>query len=154
MGHGNKREPERFHVDGSYAEIRPEPFEIDGATARVRSGGVLAALVGYPKERHEVVNMSKGGMAFESGRAYKRAQSVQVLLYIPHREEPIEIGGKVCWQGCLETSETLTVGVQFDPFGPRRGLNRLEVLDMLRELEETYAPPDQDRHEDEPGAKA
>lgn len=154
MGHGNKREHERFHVDGSYAEIRQDPFEIGGATARVRSGGVLGALVGYPKERHVVLNLSKGGMAIQSGRPYKRAQSVQVLLYVPDREEPIEIGGKVCWQGCLKTGETFTVGVQFDPFGPRRGLNRLEVLDMLRELEETYASPDHDRHEDEPGAKA
>ena len=154
MGHGNKREHERFHVDGSYVEILQDPFEIDGATARVRRGGVLGALVGYPKERHVVLNLSKGGMAFQSGHPYKRAQSVQILLYVPGREEPIEIRGKVCWQGCLETGETLTVGVQFDPFGPRRGLNRLEVLDMLRELEETYASPDHDRHEDEPGAKA
>jgi len=115
---------------------------------------VLGALVGYPKERHVVLNLSKGGMAFQSGHPYKRAQSVQILLYIPGREEPIEIRGKVCWQGCLETGETLTVGVQFDPFGPRRGLNRLEVLDVLRELEVTHAPSDEDGHEEGQGARA
>ena len=134
----NNREHERFEVDGSFAKVRCEPFEVEGAEARVKPAGVIGAITGYPRKRHSVLNVSKGGLAFESEDPYKRAQKVMVLLYLPNQDEPLEFRAKVRWQKGLLGKQILTVGVQFHPFGPSRGQNAIEVLDALRELEATF----------------
>ncbi len=139
----DNREHERFEVDGSFAKVRCEPFEVEGAVARVKPAGVIGAITGYPRKRHAVLNVSKGGLAFESEEPYKRSQKVMVLLYLPDRDEPLEFRSKVRWQKGLLGQQLLTVGVQFDPFGQRRGQNAVDALDTLRELEAEFG-----RHSD------
>ena len=134
----NNREHERFEVDGSFARVRCEPFEVEGAEARVKPAGVIGAITGYPRQRHSVLNVSKGGLAFESEEPYKRSQKVMVLLYVPGQDEPLEFRSKVRWQKGLLGKQILTVGVQFEPFGPRRGQNAIDALDILRELEAKF----------------
>ena len=134
----DNREHERFEVEGSFAKVRCEPFEVVGAEARVKPAGVIGAITGYPRQRHAVLNVSKGGLAFESGDPYRRAQKVMVLLYVPGQDEPLEFRAKVRWQKGLLGQQILTVGVQFEPFGPRRGQNAIDALGVLRELEATF----------------
>jgi len=134
----DNREHTRFELDGTFARVRCEPFEVEGAEARIKPAGVIGAITGYPRDRHRVLNVSKGGVAFESEEPFKRAQKVMVLLYLPAWEEPFEFKAKVRWQKGLLGKYLLTVGVQFEPFGPRRGQNEIEALDAIRELEAKY----------------
>lgn len=135
----NRRQHPRFQVEGSYAKVRCESFEVDGASARVRPGGVIGALTGFPQKQNAVINISKGGLAFESEDPFERDQKVKVLLQLPGREAALTLSGKVRWQKGLMGKYILAVGVKFDTFGPHRGQNSLEALDALRDLEAEYA---------------
>lgn len=135
----SRRQDERFPVEGAFAKVHCAPFEVAGASARVKPAGVLGAIAGYPRKERQVVNLSKGGLAFESEEPFKKGQKLKVLLHAPGLEEPIELIAAVRWQKGLVGGYVLTVGVQFDAFGERKGLNPLAALEALRGLEAEHA---------------
>jgi Tfp pilus assembly protein PilZ len=85
----------------------------------------------------DVVNLSKGGLCFESSRAFAIGEQLELMLWIPDRREPIALKGNVRW--CKTTAYGgTTVGVQFATFGTKRGHNAVEALEVLRELEANH----------------
>lgn len=64
-----------------------------------------------------------------------------MLLYVPNWTEPLELKGKVRWQKDLLVKYVLkTVGVQFDSFGKKKGMNPISAFNALIELEAKHAP--------------
>ncbi len=120
-------------------------FEIPGSRSQYKKKGVLVLLTGF-SEAYPVVNVSKGGLAFECEEKIERGTRLTVRLIAPG-EEPLELESEVRWQRRKPTGEA-EVGVQFAPFGNHIGWNSLESLDVLRRLEQRFAGTDA-----EPGAE-
>ena len=134
-----RREHPRFSVKGSFTHLKEDSFEVESATAQIKSKGLRGMLFGYSKTRYRILNVSKGGLAFESETAFSPGQRLTMLIHLPQRPEPFEVIGEVRWQKDVFSKYVLvTVGVQFAPFGDESGMNAPEVLQILQELESTY----------------
>ena len=108
-------------------------------SAQVKTEGLRGALLGYSSKRFRILDMSRGGLAFESEKPYKTGQKIDMLVDLPGRDEPLELHGEVRWQkDVLNKYVLVTVGVQFAPFGDEKGMNSPEVLQVLEQLEEQY----------------
>jgi hypothetical protein len=129
----NRRRDPRFTVPGSLARVPCRPFAVSGVELETRD--MLFGLVpAFWTQRREVINMSKGGLAFESRWPMARGRKLRVQLWVPGEEEPLEVIGETRWCKRL-TGRLYHVGVQFDPFGREPGFNSPAVLDALRALE-------------------
>ncbi len=135
----DRREHRRFKVEGSSTAVQEEAFEIESATAQIKTQGLKGALFGFPKTRYRILNISKGGMAFESEKPFKKGEKLAMMLFLPGADEPIELTGVVRWQkNVLSQYVLITVGVQFDSFGDDPGANSPEAYEVLHDLEERF----------------
>jgi len=110
-------------------------FEVPNGQTRYKKKGLLVLLSGY-SEAYPVVNISKGGIAFECDEAIRRGTKLTVQLLAPE-EEPLELNAEVRWQR-RHAGGQAELGVQFAPFGTHRGWNSIEDLEALRKLEAQY----------------
>ncbi len=110
-------------------------FEVPNGQTRYKKKGLLVLLSGY-SEAYPVVNISKGGIAFECNEQIRRSTKLTVQLLAPH-EEPLELNAEVRWQR-RHAGDVAELGVQFAPFGAHRGWNSVEDLETLRRLEAQY----------------
>ena len=111
-------------------------FEIPDAKAKYRKTGLLVLVKGLSKA-HPVVNVSKGGVAFLCDETLGEGAKVSVQLLAPN-EPPLDMQGHVRWRGKAQGRSDSIVGVQFAPFGEKKGHNSPAALDVLRRLETTY----------------
>jgi hypothetical protein len=111
-------------------------FEIPGASAQYKSLWFPISFNGF-SEPSPVVNVSKGGLAFECRTKVAREKKLAVRLTVPG-EEPLVLRGSVRWCAFSWERTTYVVGVEFAPFGVGRGENPRGSLDRLRELELEY----------------
>jgi hypothetical protein len=129
----NRRCDRRFSVPGARVRVPCKALQVSGAEVDLRSVlfGFLPSLV---STRREVVNLGMGGLAFESRAAVSAGVRVRMQLWVPGRAEPLTINGETRW--CKRrTGCAYHVGVQFDRFSARSGMNAPEVLHALRDLE-------------------
>ncbi|MCP4713515.1 MAG: PilZ domain-containing protein [Deltaproteobacteria bacterium] len=135
----NKRKHVRFNIPDSSAQIANEGVDIENASAQIKPTGLLGIL-GYSKTKYRIINISKGGMAFESDHAFKQNQRLRLLLDLPGLDEPLELTGTIRWQqGLLSKYVLKTIGIQFDPFGDKGNQNPLQAYQVLEKLEKTYS---------------
>jgi hypothetical protein len=135
--HANRRHDKRFAVPGSRVRVPCRPFQVAGAEIDTREllFGLVPALW---SQRREVVNLSKGGLAFESRWPVGRGRKLRMQLWVPGFEQPLEVTGETRWCKPL-LGRLYHVGVQFDAFGSHPGMNPPAVLAALRQLEATHA---------------
>jgi hypothetical protein len=107
----NRRRDQRFEVPGGLVRAPCRPFQVDGLFF-----GVLPSLFW---RRYELVNVSKGGLAFESGWPVARGATLSIQLWLPDRDEPLELVGETRWCS-RERDGSFRVGVQFAR-SPRTG---------------------------------
>jgi hypothetical protein len=137
LARANRRRDRRFSVSGARVRVPCKRLQLSGSQVDVRSVlfGFLPSLV---SARRAIVNLSTGGLAFESRAAVSAGVRVQMQLWVPGRAEPLTINGETRW--CKRrTGSAHDVGVQFDPFGARNGMNAPELLHTLRDLEARHA---------------
>jgi Tfp pilus assembly protein PilZ len=129
----------RFKVKNSFVRVECKSFEVNGATADVKPDGLMGVLYRFFSPRCDVLNISKGGLAFETSMRTSRGRRVTVTLSVPDRSEPLELRGEVRWVKRIQHTRLYTVGIRFDPFGRQDGCNAPFLLDALRSLERTHA---------------
>jgi hypothetical protein len=111
-------------------------FEIPGARARYRSAGFPSSLTGF-SGLYPLLNLGKGGLAFECQRKLAPGKKIKVQLVVPGFD-PINVRGWVGWRRHDPREMTDVVIVHFLPFGGWGG-NSAEVLEMLKQLEDQFA---------------
>lgn len=111
-------------------------FEVPEAQVRFRKNGLFIFSNGLSKE-YPVLNMSKGGLAFECDENFVKNEKLTVRLLVPD-EISLDLRSLVRWKGWSQSHGSQFVGVEFKPFGNRRGWNPLEALDRLRLLDAEY----------------
>jgi hypothetical protein len=119
----------RYHVE----RRRCHRFEIPGAEVRYKKTGLLVFHRGF-SGTYPLVNVSKGGLGFLCDEKLRSGQKVTVQLLIP-KESPLNLRARVRWQGRPMPGANVMIGVEFLPFGSRRGRNPREALDVLRRLD-------------------
>jgi len=85
------------------------------------------------------MNVSKGGVCFQTNADLGVNQAVSVLLSVPGEYSDIELRGRVRWSKVSHGAYPHEAGVQFSPFGSARGDNPMESLNRLRALDERFA---------------
>jgi hypothetical protein len=133
----NRRQDARFTVPGSLVRVPCRPFSIAGIELETRDV-LFGLLPTFWSQRREVINVSKGGLAFESRWPVGRGRKLRLQLWVPGEEEPLELLGDTRWCKRL-TGRLYHVGVQFDPFGREPGFNSPAALAALRALEAQHA---------------
>ena len=133
----NRRSDKRFTVPGSLVHVPCRSFQVCGAEIEMRDMlfGVVPSLW---MQRREVINISKGGLAFESRSPVARGRKLRLQLWVPGREEALELSGETRWCKRL-LGKFYSVGLQFDAFGHEPGVTQRSALGALRELENKYA---------------
>jgi hypothetical protein len=113
-------------------------FEIPGATVCIRKAGLTGRLFGFSKPL-DLMNLSKGGVGFESDTLLKMDQKILLQLHV-QGEPLLHLRGTVRWQASTSNSKKrMMTGVQFLPFGGSSRANSRQVLEVLHRLEEKYA---------------
>lgn len=110
-------------------------FEVPGAQARFKTSGLpsfLAAFSGF----YPLINLGKGGLAFECQKKLAPGKKIKVQLAIPGFA-PIDVRGWVGWRRHNPRENTDVVMVHFMPFGGWGG-NSTEVLETLKQLEDRF----------------
>ncbi|MCF8053462.1 MAG: PilZ domain-containing protein [Desulfobacterales bacterium] len=124
-------------------------FEIPGAKVSIKKAGIFGLFSGFSGPL-ELVNLSKGGVGFESERVLKMDQKILVQLHVPGKPM-LHLRGNVRWQASgLGVNQPKMTGVQFLPFGGNWRTNPREVLEVLSRLEDKYAEKETPRFS--PGA--
>ena len=111
-------------------------FEIPGGKAKFKKNGLLTVFRRFSKE-YPVSNLSKGGIAFISEEKFRPGDKLMIRLLAPN-EAPLTLRSRVLANGQPDDSAFELVGVEFMPFGNRKGWNCMESLDVLRKLDEQY----------------
>ena len=115
-------------------------FSVEGAAVQYRKEGPIASLVNdYSGEAFPVLNVSKGGVCFQTSADLAENQAVSVLLSVPGEYSDVELRGRVRWSRTSRGAYPYEAGVQFSPFGSARGDNPMESLNRLRGLDEKHA---------------
>ncbi len=133
----NRRRDRRFTVPGSLVRMPCKPFQVCGAEVDTREM-LFGMLPAFWSQRRDVVNLSKGGLAFECRWPVARGRRLRLQLWVPGLDEPLELQGETRWCKRL-LGRLYHVGVQFDAFSDRPGMNPPAALDALRQLEARYA---------------
>ena len=110
-------------------------FQVPGATVSYKLHGFSHRPF---DEICPVLNLSKGGLGFQTNRQVKPGQ--QLTLILTSKAAPIHLQAQVVY--CKPhpvMGHPYHVGVAFAPFGAGTGLNSHEALEALDQLEKTYA---------------
>ena len=111
-------------------------FEIPGGKVRYKKSGLSALFKGFTKA-YPLLNVSKGGLAFECEASFNWGEKITVQLLVPELS-PLNLHSIIRRQGDSRDGYPV-IGVGFMPFGPRKGWNTHEALEELRGLEARYA---------------
>ncbi len=116
-----------------------ERFAIPGATIVYNSRRGLFRKSGFGTDEYPVYDVSYGGIRFLSQEKLKIKSSIAVKLLIPEEDEPMLFEGKIArifhHPG---RSYNYQVGVQFLPYGRKKGCNPPENLEHLKAFEKKY----------------
>ena len=111
-------------------------FVIPGAAVKYKKTGLLSFGKGFSGP-YSVENVSKGGLSFVCDKKLSRGKTLELQLLTPN-EEPLLLKSVVRVRRPVKDTNNKIIGIEFMPFGSRRGWNSQETLDGLRMLDKKY----------------
>jgi hypothetical protein len=126
---------------GKVVEKKCRYFEIPGAKARYRKSAFPAFLTRFSCF-YPLLNLCKGGLAFECQKKLEPGKKIKVQLVVPGFD-PINVRGRVTRRRHNPWEMTDEVIVHFMPFGSWGG-NSAEVLETLRQLEDEFGKKEEE----------
>ena len=128
-------------ANGPYEMVRArQRITIPKATVRYRMSGFWQRKTGL-SGHCPLVDLSQDGLAFLSDHAGKRDKRLVLVLNLPEEEGALQLRARVVYSVATGIiGYRYRIGVQFLPFGERRGCNSVQALDVIARLEKTYAP--------------
>jgi PilZ domain len=119
-----RRTCERFVVPGAVVYWKKKHFVFSGE---------------FTGEYYPVVDVSRGGLRFLYHEALEAGTAVELKIVIPGENDPLFFKGEVAWTSLNPgRSYKYQVGIQFAPFGERRGQNSRETLARIISFEERF----------------
>jgi len=111
-------------------------FRIPGSSGKVKKVGLFDTLKGFSKE-YLVLDLSKGGLAFSCTESFKKNQKITFQLLVPD-EPPLNLLSIIRKVGRPDRNGNRFCGIQFFPFANSPDKNPVELLNVLRKLDEKY----------------
>lgn len=118
-------------------------FEIPGAAANYKHNKIFRFKKTPGEEFCPVADVSRGGLRFLSKKLLKINDEVSLDISIPGEKIPLHFKGKVRWTSTGSGQKyKYQIGVQFYPYGEKKGQNYPGNLVKIIALEQKFAPPD------------
>jgi len=119
-------------------------FEIPGATISYKLDKILSSPHGkYGEEFCPILDISRGGMRFVSQKSFKINTKINIKISIPGERAPMTLKGRVRWSAANPgKSYKYQIGVQFNPYGEKKGQNYPGSLVKIIALEQKFSPDD------------
>lgn len=119
-------------------------FEIPGATTSYKLDKFLSSSPGkYGEEFCPILDFSRGGIRFVSQKAFKINTKINMKISIPGERVPMTFKGRVRWSAANPgKSYKYQIGVQFNPYGEKKGQNYPGSLVKIIALEQKFIPED------------
>ncbi len=115
-------------------------FEIPGATVNYKLKKPLFTKESYGEEFCPVLDMSRGGLRFLSQGSLKIGALIDLKLSIPGERVPLVINGRVRWAApSAGKSYKYQIGIQFNPYGEKKGQNYPGALVKIIALEQKFS---------------
>ncbi|MFQ6069956.1 MAG: PilZ domain-containing protein [Candidatus Aminicenantales bacterium] len=97
----------------------------------------------FHEEECPVLDISRGGIRFVCDNLLKINRKIFIELHFSDESEPLPLKGSVVWLSVYPgKSYRYQTGIQFAPFGERKGLNSAYALKKIVELEKRILPSD------------
>lgn len=120
-------------------------FEIPGATLSYKKSGLLFSSPEYDDEYCPILDLSLGGIRFLTQKNLK--VNTRIIMKVSYHENDgsFHLSGKVKWiMPNPGFSYRFQVGVQFNPYGDKEGLNSPEEFAKIKTLEGKYGNRDEE----------
>jgi Tfp pilus assembly protein PilZ len=127
-------------------------FEIPGATLSYKKDKALLPETRYGEEFCPILDISRGGLRFLTQENLKINSNVTLKISLPGERVPLVMKGQVRWAAInAGKSYKYQVGVQFNPYGEKKGQNYPGALVKIIALEQKFAPMDRSDTESDRG---
>ncbi len=114
-------------------------FVIFGATLSYKKEGIFSA-GGFTEDVYPILDLSLGGLQFLLQQGIKPDTNLSLKIYGPEGDLLLMLKGVVAWVTLNpEKSYSYQIGVQFNPYGEKKGYNPPGCLDTLLDLERRYS---------------
>jgi Tfp pilus assembly protein PilZ len=119
-----------------------ERFEIPGATVSYKKKGLLGPGKNYIETSCPVIEISYGGMRFLNQKSLDLNDQVLVEVSLSEEKQPLTLLGQVKWCDLHPgKSYRYQTGIQFNPYGQKKGQNAPQILKQLKSLGEKNIIP-------------
>ncbi len=116
-------------------------FEIPGATLSYKQKRPLLTKPAYGEEFCPIIDLSRGGLRFLSQEELKIGNPIILKVSVPGERIPLELQGQIKWVAPnVGMSYKYQIGVQFNPYGEKKGQNYPGALVKIIALEQKFAP--------------
>ena len=119
-------------------------FEIPGATTSYKLDKFLSSPHRkYGEEFCPILDISRGGIRFVSQKTFKMNTKIDMKISVPGERVPIKLKGRVRWSAANPgKSYKYQIGIQFNPYGEKKGQNYPGSLVKIIALEQKFIPDD------------
>jgi Tfp pilus assembly protein PilZ len=122
-------------LDGKNAEKREcKRFVIPGASASITAKD-------YTEEFSPVLDISRGGVKLLVKRPVNMGTELTLKISVPAERIPLNLIGVVKWISYDDEKKKYGVGVQFNPYGVKKGQNYPGALVKIIALEQKFSIP-------------
>lgn len=115
-------------------------FKIPGAIVNYKIKKLFPSKKKFDEEFCPVLDLSRGGLKFEGEKSLNLKTKIFMKLSIPGERVPLNLMGEVRWQSFIQEKNKHETGVQFFPYGEKKGQNYPGALVKIIALEQKFAP--------------
>lgn len=115
-------------------------FEIPGATISYKFDKFIpSGSNNFTEEFCPILDISRGGLRFLSQKSYKINTKLLVKISVPGEQVPLQLKGRVRWAAANSgRSYKYQIGIQFNPYGEKKGQNYPGTLVKIIALEQKF----------------
>jgi len=106
-------------------------FTIPGATASIEAKE-------YTEEFSPVLNLSRGGLSLLGKKPLDLNSELTLKISVPGERIPLTLTGAVKWISFDDEKKKYNIGVQFKPYGEKKGQNYPGTLVKIIALEQKF----------------
>lgn len=120
-------------------------FEIPGATVNYKLDRLLPSTgEKYDEEFCPLLDISRGGLRFLSQKSLKINTKLITNISVPGEQVPLQLKGRIRWAAANPgRSYNYQIGIQFNPYGEKKGQNYPGTLVKIIALEQKFCPTDE-----------
>ena len=113
-----------------------ERFEIPDATLSYRLKKIFFSEKKHSEKYCPIIEISFGGVRFLCQKFHKPTNTIYLKLTTSNEKSSLPLKGKIVWTSLYAASGyKYQIGVQFDPFGTKKGQNDPEIMNKLSSLQ-------------------